>query len=46
MPMFFRFFLSFSDFPYLYCVKCRSLYDPFCTRKTPISENNSLMTPF
>src|SRR6218665_101196 len=37
-PIFFRFFL-------LHCVKC-VVYVTFFTRKTPISENNSLMTPF
>src|SRR6218665_4119112 len=31
----------FVDFPYLF-VK----YDPFFTRKSPISENKSLITPF
>src|SRR6218665_1131525 len=36
---------GFSDFPYLYCVKCR-IYDPFFTRKSTISEKNSVMTPF
>src|SRR6218665_1091561 len=34
-----------QDFPYL-CAASNVVSDPFFTRKTPISENNSLMTPF
>src|SRR6218665_3316475 len=34
-----------QDFPYL-CAASNVFSDPFFTRKTPISENNSLMTPF
>jgi len=43
-PCFSDFFYPFSDFSYLYCMSCCMW--PFFTRKTPISENNSLMTPF
>ena len=32
-------------FPYIYCLKCH-IWPSFFTRKNPISENNSLMTPF
>jgi len=38
LPIFFFWFL------YLYCVECRMW--PFFTKITPISENNSMMTPF
>src|SRR6218665_3909664 len=41
----------FSDFSYLFktfqiFAACNVVYHPFFTRKTPISENNSLMTLF
>jgi len=42
--IFFSHWPGFSDFPYLYCIKCRIW--PFFTRKTTISEKNSLITPF
>src|SRR6218665_3371166 len=41
-PGFSDFPFLFPDFPCLYCV----IYDPFFTRKTTISEKNSLTTPF
>ena len=44
-PGFSDFPFLFPDFPYLYRVKCL-IYDPFFTRKTTISEKNSVATPF
>src|SRR6218665_736607 len=45
--MFFRFFLSFVSRFYISLLSEMSYnYDPFFTRETPTSENNSLMTPF
>src|SRR6218665_2829490 len=38
-----RIFLRFSM---SLIAPCNVVYDPFFTRKPPISENNSLMTPF
>src|SRR6218665_3220322 len=44
MTFFFSHRPGFSDFYSLYCVKF--VYDPFFTRKSTISEKNSLTTPF
>src|SRR6218665_508834 len=35
---------GFSDFTFLYCIKCR--IRPFLHQKTTISEKNSLIRPF
>src|SRR6218665_1592159 len=38
------FFTRFSDFTFLYCIKCR--IRPFLHQKTTISEKSSLIRPF
>ena len=43
-PGFSDFPFLFPDSPYLYALNV--VYDPFFTRKTTISEKNSLTTPF
>src|SRR6218665_1721210 len=43
--MFSRFSISFFQISHIFTV-LNTIYDPLFTRKNPISENNSLVTPF